>query len=106
MSIEYTIFKDDDPTKEVIFTTSLSNTSHADWQEFVGLSMQRRNAETGEVADYTVETTIWDSERICFDGMEWLDEYFEKLGAAEPHSELLVKLYDELTASDSQFIYV
>lgn len=106
MSFEYTIFEDDDPTKEVIYTTSLSNTTHADWQELVGLDLLRTNSETGEVRSFTFHTMTNDPERLSFDAVYWLNEYFEKLGDEEPHSPLLQELYDHVMNSDSDAIFV
>ena len=105
MSIEYTVYKDDDPSKPILLTLSLSNSTHAAWQDEVGLHRLVKMNDTGEIQSRLVHTTIHDTERQCFQ-IDWLEGYFDKLGDDEPISPLLTELLDTAEEHGCTLIFV
>lgn len=106
MSIEYTIFEDDDLNGKVVFSVSLSNTTHAAWQEEVGLHRQMKNLETGEAETWLVNTTIHDNERQCFE-VGWVQDYQDKcIKEGREPNPLLVELLEYAYDHDCTLVYV
>jgi hypothetical protein len=70
MSISYSIRRDDRADGDVIVSVSLSNTSHAAWQDALDVGRDMRNAETGELERGHWHTTIHDSAPLSFDADE------------------------------------
>ena len=77
MSISYLVYKNDDPKQELLASISLSNTSHADWQDVCLVSRQMREVDTGLVVDRPFNTTIYDDKPLAFDVNELEDYIYE-----------------------------
>lgn len=105
MTIEYTIHENDNQDEPIILTFSLSNSTHAIWQEEVGLYRTVRMADTGEIEKRLYHTTIHDDHRLSFD-LSYLEQYFDHLGDDEPISPLLLELLETAEAHGCNYIFV
>ena len=105
MSIEYTLHEDDDQSKPIILTVSLSNGTLAAWQDEVGLYRTVRMNDTGEIQRRSFHTTIHDDHRLSFE-VDYLEHYFDNLGDDEPLSPLLTKLIQKAEEHGCNYVFV
>ena len=105
MSIDYALFKDDDPQTTPLLAVSLSNGTHAIWQDEVGLFRTVQMKDTGETQQRLFHTTIHDTERMAF-CLSWLEQYFDQLGDDDPISPLLTEILETAEENGCALVYV
>lgn len=102
MTIEYTLYTDDDASKEVIFSTSIGNTDHANWQAAVGLYRSTARLSNG-MERRAYHTTIHDTERLSFE-VDYLDTFFTH--HAEKDYPALSEIYAKAIEVGCEYVFV